>query len=116
MKLEDAMTKVQTVVDRVEAGDVVDSEVIPKALYLFGSVLSGKNKPRDVDLLLMYEPAKEFDAERAYRAYAYGEPSATGRTIRDLRRGMKMVEIHAYTYDEYAFPAGPYELLWDANG
>jgi hypothetical protein len=115
MKLDDAMTKVQTVVDRLDAGDVVDPTIKPLRLYLFGSVLSGKTKPNDVDLLMMYETTDDYNADEVYNWYVYKEPHAEERTSRALRKGMKMVRVHMHKYNENQFPAGPYELLWERD-
>lgn len=95
-----------------------------RRLWLFGSVLKGKDTPGDVDILAEFMPCGRI--QRASNAYLRGKPWQNARfenprkrylmaspiddAIRYLTKGMKMVRVHCLDVDGDI--ANPRVLLW----
>ena len=93
MKRKDAFRKLQTICQRL---DTLGTDVLlvnPLELYLFGSVLTDKPNPADIDLLLVYELPPDFDYAREAQAFAYHTPRASDRVVIELRRRMKFIRM-----------------------
>ena len=98
MKRHDALRKVRTVCERLDEIDPDTFFVRPLKLYLFGSVLTDKPDPNDVDLVLVYKEPPVQSREEASARYAdivYGRPSPFDRASTHLRRGIKMIRLYA---------------------
>ena len=98
MKRRDALRKVRTVCERLDEADPDTFFVRPFKLYLFGSVLTDKPDPNDVDLVLVYKEPPVQSQEEASARYAdivYGRPSPFDRASTHLRQGMKMIRLYA---------------------
>lgn len=93
MKRKDALRKVRTICQRLDEAEPQSFPVQPLQLYLYGSVLTDKPDPRDVDLILVYEYPPDFDFGKEVTASTYGKPTAVDRAIIILRQGMKMIRI-----------------------
>lgn len=92
MKRADALRKLRTICERL---DTLESlPVTPLRLYLFGSVLTDKEKPADIDLILVHELPAGFNFEMDVQAMAQGRPTADQRAIIELRRGMQKVQVY----------------------
>jgi hypothetical protein len=117
MKRRDALRKVRTVCERLDEIDPDTFFVRPFKLYLFGSVLTDKPDPNDVDLVLDYREHPVQSEEEALVRYSdmvYGRPSPFDRASTHLRSRMKMIRL---------FPADSGIKRWnqlplfpDANG
>ena len=118
MKRKDALRKVRAVCERLsDAGD--DFPVIPVRLYLFGSVLTEKPAPRDVDLLFEYKERPDLDADDIVYRLSYRKPLPHDQAIKRMRAGMKMVRIDLILDSlegwlaSSCFPADtPIRLVW----
>ncbi len=100
MKRKDALRKVRTVCERLDNIDLSTFPVVPQTLYLFGSTLTDKPAPSDVDLVLIYGPNPPFNIapEDAYHILTYAPhliPANQARVI--LRQGMKNVKLFVET-------------------
>lgn len=95
MKRADAFRKVKTICQRLDEVDLEAFPIEPLKLYLFGSLLTDKPDPTDVDLVLIFELGRSINIERdIVAAMAYGRPLPFERASTHLRRGMKMVRLH----------------------
>ncbi len=94
MKRKDAFRKLHTICDRLDTLGVDVLTVTPLRLYLFGSVLTDKARPEDIDLILVYQYPPDFDYNREATALAYGRPLAGQRAVIELRRGMQRIQMH----------------------
>jgi len=74
--------------------DTLPLPVTPLRLYVFGSVLTDKAKPADIDVVLVYDYPAGFSFEADVQAMASGQPTADQRAIIELRRGMQRVQMH----------------------
>ena len=93
MKRKDAIRKVATVCQRLAEVDLNDFYVVPLRLYAFGSVLTDKPNPTDVDLLFEYENRPDLDADDILYRLSYGKPLPSDQASSYLRQGMKMIRI-----------------------
>lgn len=126
MKRRDALRKVRTICERLDQSAYMPPDpdtfyIRPLKLYLFGSVLTDRPDPQDVDLLLLYTngPRTEEKAMEIVTALAYGLPTPFDRASTHLRRGMKMVRLHEAEdslhncWILYLFPDGEgLRLIW----
>ncbi|MCL4301232.1 MAG: hypothetical protein KJ077_36205 [Anaerolineae bacterium] len=62
-------------------------------LYLFGSVLTDKPDPQDIDSVLTDELLHDFDTNAFLKEISSGKPIAPERQVIKLRRGMQQVRI-----------------------
>ena len=97
MKRQDALRKVRTICERLDAIDPHTFPIQPLTLYLFGSTLTDNANPADVDLVLVYRdnPEISYSAGEITHMLAY-EPRllSHNRASVELRRGMKRVQLH----------------------
>jgi hypothetical protein len=93
MKRKDAFRKIRTICQRLDDVDPQTFHVQPLRLYLYGSLLTDKPDPTDVDLILVYDNSPNFDPRKEVAAISYGRPTAAERAIIHLRRRMKMIRI-----------------------
>ena len=96
MKRRDALRKVRTVYERLDEVDPDTFFVRPFKLYLFGSVLTDKPDPDDVDLVLVYKEPPVQSQEEALARYAdmiYGRTSPFHKASTHLRSRMKMIRL-----------------------
>ena len=120
MKRADAFRKLRTICKRLDRVDS-DFPLKPIRLYLFGSMLSDKPEPHDIDLLLHAEIRLEFISAAA-AAVVQGARGPVHKAGSQLRRGMQMVRIHDLGEESpfewfrvRGLPAEPVVLVWE-NG
>lgn len=94
MKRKDAIRKLRTICQRLNELSPDEFKIQPLRLYLFGSVLTDKPDPNDIDTVLTYEHLPDFDYEAVPMELAYGKPTASERLVIKLRRGMQKVRIY----------------------
>lgn len=94
MKRSDAFRKLRTICQRLDELDPDEFKIQPLRLYLFGSVLTDKSDPADIDSILVYELLPDFDYEMVPMELAYGKPCAWDRLGIKLRRGMQKVRLY----------------------
>ena len=117
MKRRDALVKVRTVCERLDEIDPDTFFIRPFKLYLFGSVLTDKPDPNDVDLVLDYREHPVQSEEEALVRYAdmiYGRTSPFHKASTYLRRGMKMIRL--FPADDEIGRWNQLPLFPDANG
>lgn len=93
MKRKDAFRKLCTICQRLDELDPADFDLHPLRLYLFGSVLTDKPDPQNVDLVFIYEELPGYDRAKLYYDSAAGRPVHFERAIIHLRRGMKKINV-----------------------
>ncbi len=103
--------------------DEVDPEqffVTPLRLYLFGSLLTDKPDPSDVDLLFEYRDPPNLDPSDIVYRLSYGKPLPHEQAVKHLRRGMKWIRIETLTgsledwlWDHLFPPDTPVRLVWE---
>ena len=96
MKRRDALRKVRTICERLDEIDPDAFFVRPLKLYLFGSVLTDKPDPNDVDLVLDYREhplQSEQEVLERYSDMVYGRPSPFQKASTYLRSRMKMIRL-----------------------
>ena len=98
MKRKDAFRKLRTVCQRLDEADPNDFYIIPKKLYLFGSVLTAKPKPNDLDLFLEYEERPDRDPQDLYYRLMYHKPLPVDQAVTHLRKRMQMIRFDCKTY------------------
>lgn len=120
MKRKDAIRKVATVCQRLAEVDPNDFYVVPVRLYAFGSVLTDKPNPTDVDLLFEYENRPDLDPDDILYRLSYGKPLPPDQASSYLRQGMKMIRIHDLLGSVEAWlsarlfpPDTPVRLIWE---
>ena len=74
MKRKDAFRKLRTICQRLDERDPEQFPVVPVRMYLFGSVLTDKPKPSDIDLLLEYQNRPDMDSGDIVMRLTYGKP------------------------------------------
>jgi hypothetical protein len=99
LRRPDALRKRSTLCERLDAIDPNDFFVIPTHLYVFGSLLTDKPNPNDVDLLLKYSVHPDRMNEEIY-AICENKPLLIDRAIRYLRRGLRGMRIEPMGSDE----------------
>ena len=123
MKRKDAFRKLRTICQRLDKADPAIFFVIPKSLYLFGSVLTDKPNPADLDLILDYQDRPDLDPNDIIYRMSYGKPLPAEEAVIHLRRRMKMIRIE-FLQDqdlrqwcmEHGFtPDTPIKLVWEAG-
>jgi hypothetical protein len=123
MKRKDAFRKLRTICQRLDEADPATFFVIPKALYLFGSTLTDKPNPTDLDLILDYQDRPDLDPDDIVFRLSYGKPLPAEQTVTHLRRGMKMVRIEFLEAEGlrewrmgHGFPPDePIKLVWQTG-
>ncbi len=119
-----ALGKLSTICQRLDAVNPDEFFVIPLRLYLFGSLLTNKANPMDIDLLFQYKEHKrsERDIDEMLYEMAYGKPLPHDKAISHLRKGMQMVRIELLSDDSspehwiqsHEFePDTPFRLVWE---
>lgn len=93
MKRKDALAKVATLCQRLDAVDPAEFFVVPLRLYVFGSVLTTKPTPSDVDGILQYQNHPIVHIERALADLLARKPLSHARAISALRKGMQHVHL-----------------------
>jgi hypothetical protein len=93
MKRADALRKVRTFCERLDQIDLATFPIVPFKLYVFGSVLTDKPDPHDVDLVLLYDERPETDPAEIAMRLAYHEPLPFDQASTQLRRGMQMIRL-----------------------
>jgi hypothetical protein len=122
MKRKDALRKVRTICERLDNTNPNAFPIVAKAMFLFGSTLTTKPDPEDIDLVLVYEenPKIECTDAELHRMMFY-EPrlQPQNRASVELRRGMKRVQLYMVPHSienwEYLlfFPnGGGLRLIW----
>jgi predicted nucleotidyltransferase len=120
MKRKDAFRKLRTICQRLDDRDPEQFPVIPLRLYLFGSLLTDKPDPSDVDLLFKFQDRPDLDPGDIVHRLAYGKPLPREQAVKYLRRGMQMIRVeflagnledwladHCFSFDT------PLELVWE---
>lgn len=123
MKRKDAFRKLRTICQRLDEADPATFFVIPNALYLFGSTLTDKPNPADLDLILDYQDRPDLDPLDIVARLSYGKPLPSQEAVIHLRRGMKMVRIafledgdlSQWRRDHGFLPDTPIKLVWQAG-
>jgi hypothetical protein len=100
MRRKDAFRKVRTICQRLDQADTTYFR--PQRLYLYGSLLTDKPNPTDIDLVLVYQRTPAYiqylNASGAVLQEIREAPgSYYGRFLADLRRGMKMIRLEPAT-------------------
>ena len=122
VKRKDALRKVRTVCERLDKVDPKTFEVEPRQLYLFGSVLTDKPDPNNVDLLLVYELIPKINYDKFLAGLSRGRPVLEERLAIHLRRGMQKVRISTArtllgTWDQRSlFLVVRPRLIWEPGG
>ncbi len=93
MKRKDALRKLRTICQRLDEFDPNDFSVQPLRLYLYGSILTDKPNPGDLDLVLVYEFTPDVDYARIVAEMTHGRATPPERVVFHLRRNMQMVRI-----------------------
>ena len=120
MKRPHAFLKLATICQRLDLLDPGTFPIIPQSLYLFGSLLTDKLSPNDIDLLLHYQYRPDQDIDDLYNCLVNHIPLPTERAAQQLRQGMKMVRFEFMKDEGLAawlsvrhFPADtPVRLIW----
>ncbi len=94
MKRKDAFRKLRTICQRLDEANPNTFFVVPRRLYLFGSVLTDKLDPTDIDLIFVYDRSPHLNLGAEVMAMSYGRPMAHNKASTHLRRGMKMVQLY----------------------
>jgi hypothetical protein len=120
MKRKDALRKLRTICQRLDEVDPEQFFVIPVRMYLYGSLLTDKPNPGDMDLLFEYRERPDRDPEELVYRLSYGEPLPFEQACTYLRRGMKMIRFEALIsnveswLEGHFFPADtPVRLVWE---
>ena len=123
MKRADAFLKLTVICRRLDLADPDSFPIVPQSLYLFGSLLTDKPTPTDIDLLLHYQYRPDQDFDELYYCWAYRKPPPTKRAAQQLRQGMKLVRF-VFMRDEgleawlsvHHFPTDtPVRLTWQSG-
>lgn len=93
MKRKDAFRKLRTICQRLDEFEPGDLHLQPQRLYLYGSVLTDKPDPSDVDLILVYEYLPTVNLRKIAIDMMRGRPTPPERAVVHLRRGMQMIRI-----------------------
>jgi len=122
MKRKDAFDKLHKICQRLEDVNPAEFPVIPLRLYLFGSLLTNKSHPADIDLLLQYQERTDLDPGEIVYALSYGKPLPHEKAIKYLRKGMQMIRIgilsagsslEIWLHDHAFDPQTPFKLIWE---
>jgi hypothetical protein len=76
MKRKDALRKLRTICQRLDEVDPEQFPVIPVRLYLYGSLLTDKPNPGDIDLLFEYRERPGRDPKDLVYRLSSGERTA----------------------------------------
>jgi hypothetical protein len=93
LKRKDAFRKLRTICQRLDEVELNTFEVQPLRLYLFGSVLTDKPFPNNIDLLLVHEYIPNVDYDKFLGDLANRRPVLEQRLAIHLRRGMQQVRV-----------------------
>jgi hypothetical protein len=120
VKRKDALRKVRTVCRRLDEVDPETFFVIPVRMYLFGSVLTAKPKPEDIDMLFEYQEPRDRDEDDLVYRLFYGKPLPYEQAFQHLRRGMKMIRfisllgsVESWLQGRLFPPDTPVRLIWE---
>jgi hypothetical protein len=123
LKRKDAFRrKVRTICQRLDEVDLTTFEVEPVRLYLYGSALTDKPVPNDIDLILIFERSDKISPEEIYRRMVYRVPLPDHRAVIHLRRGMQGVRISTAERSlenweqQSLFLVIQPRLIWEPNG
>ena len=92
MKRQDAFRKLRLICQRLDEVDLEQFFVLPRRLYLLGSLLTDKPNPSDVDLLFEYRDRPDLDPVDIVRRLSYGKSLPHEQAITHLgmvHRGRK---------------------------
>jgi hypothetical protein len=97
MKRRDAFRKARTICQRLDDMDeaqAIEFRARPLELYIFGSALTDKAKPADLDLVIVYDELTELlTPAELHGILSYGKPSPFRKLRTHLCRGMKMIRL-----------------------
>lgn len=93
MKRKDAFSKLRTICQRLDEVAPADFGIQPLRLYLFGSLLTDKPDPKDLDLVLVYEFNPGFDFDRLYADMVHRRSTVVDRLRMQLRRGTSLAKM-----------------------
>ncbi len=93
MKRKDAFRKLRTICERLDERDLEQFPVIPVQLYLFGSLLTDKPDPADLNLFFDYQNHPDVDTADLFNRLSYGKPLPHEQAMKQLRRGMHMIRF-----------------------
>lgn len=120
MKRKDAFKKLHTICQRLDEIDSKQFPVIPLRLYLFGSLLTDKHNPSDIDLLFKFQDCPGWDPDEILYRLSYGKPLPQDQAVEYLRQGMKYVRVEFLLgniedwLSEHRFsPAIPMRVVWE---
>jgi len=120
VKRATALHHLRTLYQRLDSVDLETFPVIPIRMYVFGSVLSDKPAPENIDLLFEYENRPDVDPMEMLHAMMYGRPLPPERAVIELRRGMKKVDISflsgtvsAWLENHFFPPDTAIRLFWE---
>ena len=120
MKRKDAFRKLRVICQRLDEVDPEQFFVIPLRLYLFGSLLTNKPNPSDLDLLFEYRDRPDKDPYDIVYRLSYGKPLPHDQAVKYLRQGMKMIriefldeEIKEWLKGHLFSPDTPVRLVWE---
>ena len=102
MKNEQAREKANRIVERLKVGEGVDECIVPLELRIFGSTIKDKDKPKDLDLLLIIAEVDDiWKKNDSYEVISSGgRKGPEYRTSRDLRKGMKKIHLGLFRCDD----------------
>ena len=120
MKRKDAFRKLRVICQRLDEADPEQFFVVPLRLYVFGSLLTDKPNPSDVDLLFEYRASPNMDALDIVHRLSYGKPLPHQQAVTHLRRGMKMIrvefivtDVEGWLGDRFFPPDTPVRVVWE---
>ncbi len=122
MNRRDAFAKLYRICQRLDAVNPEEFFVIPVRLFVFGSLLTNKPNPTDIDLMFQYQERPDLNADEVVHALSYGKPLPHERAVSYLRKGMQMIRFELLPADgslelwlqDHAFDAQtPFKLIWE---
>jgi predicted nucleotidyltransferase len=124
MKRDAAFAKLQTICQRFDGAGTTDNLLLPIQVWLFGSLLTDKPEPDDIDILV------KFDESRLIEKSKQQEYLDLAHNLRECHRaeqvycaGMRMIHIESVserTLVEWFRsrkmpPDTPYKLIWETG-
>lgn len=92
MKRKTAFHHLRELCRRLDEVDPATFFILPSELYLFGSVLTDKPGPGDIDLVLLYQERPDRDLNQFVMSLVYGNPPFV-KASRFLRQGMRNLRL-----------------------
>lgn len=125
MKRIDAIEKLRTICDRLNHIDFTKFHLMPLQLFAFGSILTDKPNPNDLDLFLRHKLLDTYTPSLLIHDLSYGKPIPGEKASIELRRNMKMIRIvlleinetiESWCKSHYMEHNSPKtKLVWDDN-